>query len=201
MNEETTNESSGLTSEFSICLTLDSKAEQTVDAIRQVLPTSPYRDDTPHITLLRTIKTPSPTSDTDLLRAMEQLLELSKNLPLTATVHKSANRFSPLFRVSSLVILRASPEMRSYRKNMLRTLRANNYSVGIVERLAFFPHISVRLGVPYSKQAKTMTDQSFVAESEITFSRWVLLRDIKKDGKYLVKEIALDSRQSAYDKK
>lgn len=180
----------GLTSKFSICLTLDHKATQAVDAIRQTLPASPYRDDTPHVTLLRTIKTPSPMSDTDLLQDMERLLGLSKHLPLTATVYKLASRFSPLFRVSSLVLLHASPEMKAYRKNVQRILRANNYSVGLFERLVFLPHISVRLGVPYTDKAKALTERSFGAETKLTCNKWIILRDIKKDGKYLVKEIA-----------
>ena len=180
-----------MTFEFSICLTLDPKITQAVDAIRQILPISPYRDDTPHITLLRAIKSPSQVSDRDLLRDMERLLELSKNLPLTATVHKPANRFSPLFRLSSVVLLHASPEMKLYRKNVIRTLKANNYSIGR-ERLVFFPHISIRLGVPYTDNAKAMTEQNFSPEKKIIFNKWVILRDIKKDGKYLVKEIALD---------
>jgi len=187
------NDPTGLTSSFSICLTLDNETTQAVEAIRQTLPPSPYRDDTPHITLLRTIKTPSPMSDADLLQDMERLLELSKNLPLTATVDKLANRYSPLFSVSSLVILRASPELKTYRKNVLKILRANNHSVGIIERLGFLPHISVRLGVPYTEKAKAMTAQSFSSATELTFSKWIILRDIKKDGKYLVKEIAPDS--------
>ena len=181
-----------MTSTFSICLTPDPKITEAIQAIRQVLPTSPYRDDTPHITLLRTIKTPSPMSDAEVLQDMERLLELSKNLPLTATVHKPATRFSPLFRFSSLVILRASPDMKLYRKSIKRILKANKYPVGIVERLTFLPHISIRLGVPYTKRTKAMAEQNFSAESKIAFSGWVILRDIKKDGKYLVKEITLD---------
>jgi len=180
---------SDMTSEFSICLTLDRKCTQAVDAIRQTLPASPYRDDIPHVTLLRSIKCPAQVSDRDLLRDMERLLGLSKNLPLTATVHKSANRFSPLFRFSSLVLLHASPEMKSYRKNVIRILKASNYSIGR-ERLIFLPHISIRLGVPYTKHAKVMTEQSFPTEAKIIFSQWIILRDIQKDGKYLVKEVS-----------
>ncbi len=183
---------SGLTSEFSICITLDHKATQAVEAIRRILPASPYRDDTPHITLLRTIKTPSPMSDADLLEDMERLLRLSKNLPLTATVRRPANSLDPLFRwFSSQVLLRASPEIKSYRKHILRTLQANNYSVGIVSRLTFFPHISVRLGVPYTKKARTLAEQSFSPGTKLTFNGWIILRDVKKDGKYLVREVAL----------
>ncbi len=182
---------SGLTSEFSICLLLDHKDTQAVDAIRQILPASPYRDDTPHVTLLRTIKTPTPMSDTDLLKDMDRLLKLSKNLPLTATVHKLANRFSPLFRTSSLVLLHASPKIKAYRKQVLKILKANNYSVGLFERLFFLPHISIRLGVPYSERAKAMTKQYFKPQTNLTFNKWVILRDIKKDGKYLVKQIQL----------
>jgi len=127
--------------------------------------------------------------DTDLLQDMGRLLELSKNLPLTATVHKLANRFSPLFRVSSLVLLYASPEMRIYRKRIIRILRTNNYSVGLVERLLFLPHISVRLGVPYTKEAKNIAQQRFKPKAKLSFAKWIVLRDVKKDGKYLVKEL------------
>lgn len=183
---------SGMTREFSICLLPDPKLMHAVEAIRRTLPPSPYRDDTPHATLLRTIKCPSQMSDADLLQDMERLLELSKNLPLTATIHKPANIFSPLFRVSSQVQLRTSSEMKAYRKHVMRVLKDNNYSVGLFEHLAFLPHISIRLGVPYTKQARLMTEQSFVPETKITFSQWIILRDIKKDGKYLVKEIGMD---------
>lgn len=183
----------GLTSEFSICLTLDHKATQAVEAIRQSLPASPYRDDTPHVTLLRTIKTPSPMSDPKLLADMERLLGVSKNLPLTATVHRPANQFDPLFRwFSSQVVLQASPEIKAYRNHVLRTLRANHYSVGLVSRLIFFPHISVRLGVPFTEEAKAMAEQRFSPQTELTFNGWMILRDVKRDGEYLVKEIAID---------
>jgi hypothetical protein len=183
----------GMTSKFSICFPLDHKATRAVGAIRQTLPASPYRDDTPHVTLLRAIKSSSQMDDIDLLRDMERLLELSKNLPLTAAVHKSANRFSPLFCFSSLVLLHASPEMKSYRKHVLKILKANGYSFSLYERMLFFPHISIRLGVPYTEHAKVMTEQSFSPGAKLTFDRWIILRDVKKDGKYLVKEIAMDT--------
>lgn len=187
-----------MTSEFSICFTLDPKRAQAVHAIREILPPSPYRDDTPHVTLLRTIKTPTPMSDADLLKDMERLLGLSKSLPLSATVHKTADGFDPLFRwFSSRVLVHASPEIKAYRKHMLQILRANNYSVGIVSRLTFFPHISVRLGVRYTEKARAMTERSFSPKTKLTFNKWIILRDMKKDGKYLVKEIALDSQQPA----
>lgn len=184
---------SGLTRKFSICFTPDPRTTQAINTIRETLPTSPYRDDTPHVTLLRTIKCPSQMSDKDLLQDMERLLNLSKNLPLRATIRKPVNSFSPLFRISSLLQLRVSPEMKSYRKYVMKTLKANNYSIGLFEHLVFLPHISVRLGVPYTKQARIMAIQSFVSETELTFSKWIILRDIKRDGKYLVKEIAVDS--------
>lgn len=185
-------DSTGLTSQFSICLKLDDEAAQAVQAIRQLLPPSPYRDDTPHITLLRTIKTPRPMSDEDLLKDMERLLEPSKALPLTAAVRMPANSFDPLFRwFSSQLIVTASPEIKQYRKHILSTLQANNYSVGVVSCLTFFPHISVRLGVPYTPEAKAVAQQSFAPSTKLTFTTWTILRDIKKDGKYLVREVSL----------
>jgi hypothetical protein len=184
---------SGMTNEFSICLMLDPNAKQTIEAIRQSLPAPPLRDDSPHITLLRTIKCPSRMSDKDLLRDMERLLELTKNLPLSATVHKTANLFSPLFGVSSTVQLHASPELKNYHKQVKKILMANNYSVGVFARLVFMPHISVRLGVPYTKQAKEVAEKSFPTGAKLTFTTWAIFRDIKRDGKYLVKEIVLGS--------
>ena len=181
-----------MTSKFNICLTLDHKTTQAINAIRQALSVSPYRDDTPHVTLMRAIKSPSLVSDMDLLQDMERLLGLSKNLPLTAIIHKPANRFSPLYRTSSLVLLHASPEMKSYRKNVLKTLKMNKYSVDRIEHLAFYPHISIRYGVPYTENAKAITEQSLVPGIKLVFNKWVILRDIHKDGKYLVKEIAMD---------
>lgn len=180
----------GLTSEFSICLTPDQKSTQAIEAIRKALPPSPYRDDTPHITLLRTIKTPSPMSDEDLLKNIERVLELSRDLPLTATVRKPANSIDPLFRwFSSQLIIQASPELEACRERILRTLQASNYSVGLVSRLTFFPHISVRLGVPYTDEARALAEQAFAPGTKLTFNKWIILRDIKKDGRYLVKEI------------
>jgi hypothetical protein len=78
--------------------------------------------------------------------------------------------------------------MKAYRKNVIKILKANNYSVGL-ERLVFLLHISIRLGVPYTEHAKAMAKQHFSPETKLIFKRWVILRDIKKDGKYLVKEI------------
>lgn len=183
---------SDLTSEFSICLKLDDEATKAVDIIRKTLPLSPYRDDTPHLTLVRTIRTPSPMSDRDLLEDVERLLELSKYLPLTATVRKSANSFDPLFRwFSSQLIIDTPPEIESYRKHVLRTLKASNYSFGLVPRLTFFPHISVRLGIPYTEEARAMAERSFAPGTKLTFNKWIILRDIKKNGKYLVHEVSI----------
>ncbi|HSW75239.1 MAG TPA: hypothetical protein VLG16_05230 [Candidatus Saccharimonadales bacterium] len=184
-------EQNGLTSEFSICLKLDDEATKAIDAIRKALPPSPYRDDTPHLTLARTIKTPFPMDDKDLLEDIEQLLGLSKDLPLTATVRKPANSFDPLFRwFSSQLAIDAFSEIVPCRKHILRTLHASSYSVGLVSRLTFFPHISVRLGVPYTKEARAMAEQSFAPGSVLTFNKWIILRDIRKDGKYLVREVS-----------
>lgn len=178
---------------FSICLALDTKTTQTVQDIRQTMPASPYRDDTPHVTLLWPIKCPSHMSDKDLLRAMEQLLDLSKQLPLSAIVYRPANGLSLLFGFSSIVLLRASPEMKAYRRHIRKVLQANKYSIGLFGYLAYVPHISIRLGIPYTKHSKRLTKQSFTRRTELTFNKWIILRGARKDGKYLVREIVKDS--------
>jgi hypothetical protein len=122
---------------------------------------------------------------------MDDLLKLSKSLPFTVKVRKPANRSNSLYRPSSLLLLHASPEMKAYRKNIMKILKENGYSISFLETKLFMPHITVRLGVPYSKSTKTMIQQSFEVGKDISLSKWVIFRIIKKDGKRLVKEISL----------
>jgi hypothetical protein len=37
-----------------------------------------------------------------------------------------------------------------------------------------------------------MAGQSFDTKTKITFSKWVIFREIRKDGKRLIKQIGLD---------
>lgn len=172
---------------------LDDASTNAVNQIRDILPPAPLRDDSPHVTLLRSIGTPSDMKDEDLLEDMERILKLSSSLPFTARVVKISNIYSPLFGITSSVTLKASSELATYQKKLKKVLRAQNYSIGFFARLAFMPHISVRLGVPYNKQAKETTEKVFAPGTKLTFVKWAILRDVKKDGKYLVKEIVPDS--------
>ena len=180
-----------MTNEFSLCLIPDTVTTESILAARKELPPSPYRDDVPHITLLKMIKTATPLSDDELLRAMDTLLELSKNMPLHASVYKPANRSNMLYSLSSLLLLQASPAMKAYRKNIIKILRRNGYTVGFAETRLFMPHITVRLGVPYSRPVKALIKQRFAQETTIRFNRWVIFRIVYKDGKRLVKELSL----------
>jgi hypothetical protein len=184
MNQDTT-------TEFSICLIPDIKTTQSIINIRQSLPSSPFRDDTPHMTLLRLIRSKLPMSDNELLKDIDKLLSLSKNLPLTATARRPANGFSPLYKLSSGFLIRVSPEMKAFRKRAIRVLKQNGYSIGFIGKELFLPHITVRLGIPFTKSTKVMIKHRFEVEENITFSKWSVLKVINKDNNRLMKELSL----------
>ncbi|HEX8226300.1 MAG TPA: 2'-5' RNA ligase family protein [Candidatus Saccharimonadales bacterium] len=182
----------GMTNEFGLCLLPDESIVEAVNSIRQLLPASPYRDDPPHVTLLRAITTLHDMDDDTLLQRVDELLHLTATLPLEATVRKPSNAFSPIYRLSSTILFRPSSDMKTCRKSVIDTLRNDGYTLGRSATAAFIPHFSVRLGVPYDDTARAMAEQLFTKDSVVTLSRWVIYRVFYEDGNRLVKEIPPD---------
>jgi 2'-5' RNA ligase len=182
----------GLTSEFGICLVPDASTVESIYDIRLLLPSSPYRDDPPHLTLLRAINCPREMSDSDLLQDVESRLNLTDALPLQATITKIGNGFSPLHKNISALFFQASPAMSSYRKQAIKSLKAGGYKLGILGSKLFIPHISVRLGVPFTQQARVAAEQHFKKGDVTNFSKWVLFRILYDNNSRLIREITLD---------
>jgi 2'-5' RNA ligase len=179
----------GLTPEFSICLLPDQATQDDVEAIRQTLPPSPYRDDTPHLTLLRTIKCPSLVEDDALLQQVDSLLELSNSLPLEATTVGALNAFSPIYKMSSGILLETSDKMTAYRASCIARFKANGFTLSPTQSLQFRPHITIRLGAPMPQQVQTRASESFPVGRTIAFGAWVVFRVVYQDGKRMMKEL------------
>ncbi len=173
------------TAEFGICLQPNLEIVQAVETLRRDMPASPHRDDTPHLTLQRTIRSPEMVDDDTLCRQVETALDPLRTLPVTATAGKVTTRFSPLYGPSSVLLVRPSPELRDLRSDVTRRLRAAGYTVGLLERLISMPHISVRLGVPSS----CIDRPPHLCGQPIAFDNWAVFRVLSQGKRRSVREL------------
>lgn len=180
-----------MTREFSICLLPDQATADKILQLRAEMPTSPYRDDTPHVTLLRGVVSPTDVNDEQLLHTLESFLEPDSNLPANFQVKKIANRSSHLYSSSSLVILQAGKQVKSYRKKVIRTLKQNGYTIPLLDRAIYIPHLTIRLGVPVKDQTRKTAAQLFPHGSDATCGSWMVLRLTAAEPTRLMREISL----------
>ncbi len=178
-----------LTKEFGICLLPDTVTTQRVLGLRKKLPASPYRDDRPHITLLRGITSPQQFSDVELFHNIKRILNLSNSLPLIATAQDVVN-ISNQFYSASCVILLQSSKLLNIRRVAAKKLNQNGYSIEKQELKTYTPHITIRLGVPLAGEILTTAQATFIG-NDIIFSKWILFRLIIKDDARKAHEIDL----------
>lgn len=165
-----------LTQEFSICLLPDIQTTERVTSLRRELPPSPYRDDLPHLTLLRGITSDLPLSDETLLADMDAQLDLPSALPLAATVQAVENKSNRFYSDSSLLLLDPSAALLACRRQIVRRLTSTaGYAVEPAEQTSFTPYVTVRLGVPLYGDMLQKTEELFLRRS-ITFNSWLLVR-------------------------
>jgi 2'-5' RNA ligase len=169
-----------LTREFSICLLPTDDVTADIEALRAKLPESPYRDDTPHITLLRGVSSGTDMSDEALVDDVGTALSLSNRLPLLGTVKLVDNKSNQFYTDTGVVILESSKELLNFRKDAVNRLLEHGYTVEAQELNTYTPHITVRLGVPlldkFMDETRTMFDNR-----TITFSRWLLFRLVRSE--------------------
>jgi hypothetical protein len=179
-----------LTNEFSICLLPDMTTTTNIQALRAALPASPYRDDIPHITLLRGITAPAESlSNESLVKSVDDVLAISDRLPLTVRVQKVTNASNHLYSLSGGLILQATSELLDLRAAVSNTLLHHGFSIEQEELGPYLPHVTVRLGVPLEGETLEQATRLFPQHSEITFGTWLLLRLVKQDNKRLLQQI------------
>lgn len=174
--------------EFSICLLPADDVTNNIQALRQDLPPSPYRDDTPHITLLRGITSSRDMSDEELVRDVESVLAFSKHLPLSARVGSIANKSNQFYTATGVALTDASPELLAFRRQAVNDLIQHGYSVEAQELRTYTPHVTVRLGVPLEGTMLQRAEALFNGRT-ITFGSWVLFRLILVDDKRMMQEV------------
>jgi len=177
-----------LTCEFSICLLPNEEITSDVNSLREELPKSPYRDDIPHITLLRGITANDDLSDDALVQKIDSTLAISNKLPLDGSVHTIANASNQFYSSSSGIILRASPELLEFRKQAAAQLEMRGFSVEAQELAFFVPHITIRLGVPLTGDSLSKAEALFSGR-KVTFSHWLLFRLVKQNDNRIMHEV------------
>lgn len=153
-----------------------------IQALRQKLPASPYRDDVPHSTLLRGITSKSNVPDDALVRKVDAAVSISKRLPLIARVQSVTNMSNQFYTDSGVILLQASPELLTYRQETASLLAQNDYQVEAQELDVFMPHITIRLGVAL-EGALLEEAEALFKDRTITFGRWLLFRLAKEGNK------------------
>jgi 2'-5' RNA ligase len=174
-----------LTREFSLCLLPTDEVTADVSALRAQLPPSPYRDDVPHITLIRGISAAANMSDETLITDVGATLSLSDRLPLRGTVQRIANKSNQFYRETGGIILESSAELLAFRKDAADRLMARGYIVEAQELNTYTPHITIRLGVPLQGELLDQANTLFHGRT-ISFGSWVLFRLVMQGDKRLM---------------
>jgi|GEM_PF-639744 len=177
-----------LTREFSICLLPTENVATDIETIRNSLPDSPYRDDIPHITLLRGITAHTDLSDDALAQALESILSPEDNLPLEGNVVGIANKSNQFYSSTGLLLLEASPRLTDFRKQVADRLKRHNYDVEAQELANFMPHITIRLGIALEGASLHDAEELF-RDRSITFSDWLLFRLIEEGDKRIMHQV------------
>ena len=184
-----------MTKEFSICFIADGLNTKKINNLRSKLPESPYRDDAPHVTLLRGITTSSNIgSNAELVKKVGNLIKLHTALPLQLQVGRIDNISNQFYSASGVVLLNPSNALTRLRQKTIRQLTDNGYKIENQEVSEYYPHMTIRLGVPLRGAAMKHARENFPMGVAVSFDKWLLLR-LHKDGKQrTVQELSPEPR-------
>lgn len=161
--------------EFSIIFRLDEKSRRDMQSIRDLLPSSSFRDDPPHVTLLQGIQCPNTMSDSHLIKSLSPLLNrLLKNEP-RVYVDCLENLTGGPYKLTSAILFKKSPTLEREHISLMAHLRGSGYRVRISNR-AYRPHASVRLGAAYNQAALDKAFHLFPTGGGVGFQGWKILR-------------------------
>ena len=172
--------SSQPTNEFSICLLANSETTADIESMRRELPTSPHRDDPPHITLLRGVTSSAFVSDAAIAKSMGALLTMQPD-SIGGNVKGVEDKSNHLYSSTTALTLTLSDVILNYRKALINNLKANNYKVESQELATFIPHLTIRLGVALDETERKRAEAHFLGK-QIKFTRYALFRLVQHNG-------------------
>ena len=169
-----------LTKEFSICLLAESETTAEIESIRGELPTSPYRDDPPHITLLRGVTSSALVSDSALAKSVGALLTMQPDI-IGGEVKAVEDKSNHLYSSTTALTFTLSGDILNYRKTLISQLKANNFKVEPQEVATFIPHLTIRLGVALDDAERTRAEACFLGK-HMAFAGYALFRLVQNNG-------------------
>ncbi len=175
-------------SEFSIISLLDNQAAQDIETLRAMLPRSPFRDDPPHITLLQGIHPLKSLNDQDVLKTITPALNRLIRVEPHIKVSHLSNLAGGPYRITSAVVMAASEDLRREHISLLAHLRGNGFSLDDSSSF-YYPHASVRLGVPFDLASLEVAARLFPRGRGISLRGWEILRRTPDQEKRLFYEI------------
>jgi 2'-5' RNA ligase len=181
-----------MATEFTICLVCDEKSAAVINELRSKLAPSPYRDDAPHVTLLRVSSSSSMTDDR-LASNLKKVLVLAPEISATARLKTVINVPGRRYGTSSVALISLDAETKAWRKSLIARLKEAGYHISPHQNIVYVPHVTVRLGVPIRGEALRATKKRLKAEQILTFDRLMLLRIEKRDRARRVREVRLDA--------
>ena len=165
--------------EFSIILCVDETTAEIVVDFRELLPKTPFRDDPPHVTLIRVVSLPESMSDDELLSFMRP--KLNFQVPLKISFKKVADHPSEKYGTTTVLEYKVAPELIEFRKSLIKTLRSEFCIIPKEVADDYSPHMTLILGKTLDSNSKKEAAEIFSKTSGVYFTQWKLLRYEEND--------------------
>ncbi|HEU5004827.1 MAG TPA: hypothetical protein VFT49_01945 [Candidatus Saccharimonadales bacterium] len=161
--------------EFSVILHLDEQASRDLERVRQLMPASPYRDDPPHVTLLQGIHPSVTMSDEEILRAITPALNRLIKPEAHVRVSYLSNLTGGPYKITSAIVMAMSSVLGREHISLLAHLRGGGFGLSS-NAMFYYPHASVRLGVPFDARSLELASELFPKGRGIELVSWEVLR-------------------------
>ncbi len=167
--------------EFSVIFCVDDDTAQAVESMRTQLPKTPFRDDPPHVTLLRSVTTPELLSDEEAVSFMNPFLD-KPNFSMDIAFEKVIDLGSPKYGTTTVLAYNPDPKLIAYRKKLIDTLQSHSCIIPDDVVNQYTPHMTLVLGKTISDEMKQKATELFSNLPATYFSHWKLLRYDESDN-------------------
>lgn len=105
---------------------------------------------------------------------------------------KVVNRISRHYSSTSVIQVKAPAALTKERKILIKKLIANDCKVELMEKIAYFPHVTIRLGVPLKRAARREFYRKIRQQGDIRFTRACSIVIVHENNKRSAREIIID---------
>lgn len=180
-----------MATEFSVILLVDDGTARFIEQLREMLPVTPIRNDKPHITLQNRILNNKTMSDVELTSDVKSALP-EINFPIKVKYSTSEDHSSEKYGDSSVIRVSVENDLLDLKHKLVGHLKANGYELNKEFSNVYEPHITVGLGVPFTKPM-LIKAKELLEGKEFKLIQLAIHRFYEKDGKRLVKTLKAEN--------